>query len=161
MVGVEADDITASIAALLYPSAQVRHEGFETTRIPDGSFTAAVGNVPFGRYALTDPVHNPRRHSIHNHFIAKSLALVTPGGYVAVLTSRYTMDSVKPAARQDIAAQADLIGAVRLPSTAFKREGTAVVTDKGRIEWTCSAGPNMRPGQVPPMCQGQPLPSGT
>lgn len=130
MVGVEADDITASIAALLYPSAQVRHEGFETTRIPDGSFTAAVGNVPFGRYALTDPVHNPRRHSIHNHFIAKSLALVTPGGYVAVLTSRYTMDSVKPAARQDIAAQADLIGAVRLPSQAFSRvAGTEVVTD--------------------------------
>jgi N12 class adenine-specific DNA methylase len=130
MVGVEADDITAAIAALLYPSAQVRHEGFETTRVPEASFTAAIGNVPFGRYALTDPQHNPRRHSIHNHFIVKSLALVAPGGYLAVLTSRYTMDSVKTAAREDIAQRADLIGALRLPSQAFSRvAGTEVVTD--------------------------------
>lgn len=130
VVGVEADDITAAIAALLYPSAQIRHEGFETTRIPEGSFTAAIGNVPFGKYALTDPVHNPRRHSIHNHFIVKSLSLVAPGGYVAVLTSRYTMDSVKATARQDIAQRADLIGALRLPSQAFSRvAGTDVVTD--------------------------------
>ena len=130
MVGVEADDITAAIAALLYPSAQVRHEGFETTRVPEASFTAAIGNVPFGRYALTDPQHNPRRHSIHNHFIIKSLSLVAPGGYVAVLTSRYTMDSVKTAAREDIAQRADLIGALRLPSQAFSRvAGTDVVTD--------------------------------
>jgi N12 class adenine-specific DNA methylase len=130
VVGVEADDITAAIASLLYPSAQVRHEGFETTRLSDGSFTAAIGNVPFGRYALTDPLHNPRRHSIHNHFIVKSLSLVAPGGYVAVLTSRYTMDSVKTTARQDIAQRADLIGALRLPSQAFSRvAGTEVVTD--------------------------------
>ena len=130
MVGVEADDITATIAALLYPSAQVRHEGFETTRAAEASFTAAVGNVPFGRYALTDPVHNPSRHSIHNHFIVKSLDLVAAGGYVAVLTSRYTMDSVKTTARRDIAKRADLIGALRLPSQAFSRvAGTDVVTD--------------------------------
>jgi N12 class adenine-specific DNA methylase len=130
VVGVEADDITAAIAALLYPSAHVRHEGFETTRLPEAGVTAAIGNVPFGRYALTDPLHNPRRHSIHNHFIAKSLALVAPGGYVAVLTSRYTMDSVKTTAREDIAQRADLIGALRLPSQAFSRvAGTEVVTD--------------------------------
>ena len=130
MVGVEADDITAAIAALLYPSAQVRHEGFETTRVPEASFTAAIGNAPFGRYALTDPLHNRRRHSIHNHFIVKSLSLVAPGGYVAVLTSRYTMDSVKTTAREDIAERADLIGALRLPSQAFSRvAGTEVVTD--------------------------------
>lgn len=130
MVGVEADDITAAIASVLYPSAQVRHEGFETTSVPDASFTAAIGNVPFGKYAVTDPTHNPRRHSIHNHFIIKSLALVAPGGYVAVLTSRYTMDSMKTAARKDIAARADLIGALRLPSQAFTRvAGTDVVTD--------------------------------
>ena len=86
--------------------------------------------MPFGRYALTDPLHNPRRHSIHNHFIIKSLSLVAPGGYVAVLTSRYTMDSVKTTARQDIAQRADLIGALRLPSQAFSRvAGTEVVTD--------------------------------
>ena len=71
MVGVEADATTAAIAALLYPSAQIRHEGFETTRVPENSFTAAIGNVPFGRYAVTDPPHNPARHSIHNHFIIK------------------------------------------------------------------------------------------
>ncbi|WP_240275198.1 DEAD/DEAH box helicase family protein [Mycobacterium ulcerans] len=130
MIGVEADDITATIAALLYPSAQVRHEGFETTRVPDASFAAAIGNVPFGKYALTDPTHNPRRHSIHNHFIIKSLNLVAPGGYVAVLTSRYTMDSARPTARQDIASQADLIAALRLPSQAFTRvAATHVVTD--------------------------------
>ncbi len=130
MVGVEADDITAAIAALLYPSSHVRHEGFESTRVPDGAFAAAIGNVPFGRYALTDPVHNPRRHNIHNHFIIKSLALVAPGGYVAVVTSRYTMDSVKTAAREDIAATADLIAGLRLPSQAFSRvAGTDVVTD--------------------------------
>ncbi|NTY62726.1 helicase, partial [Mycolicibacterium sphagni] len=130
LIGVETDDITAAIASLLYPSAQIRNEGFENTRIPEGSFTAAIGNVPFGRYALTDPVHNPRRHSIHNHFIIKSLSLVAPGGYVAVLTSRYTMDSVRTAARQDIALRADLIGALRLPAQAFSRvAGTDVVTD--------------------------------
>jgi hypothetical protein len=130
MVGVENDDITAEIAALLYPSAQIRHEGFETTRVPEHSFSAAVGNVPFGRYCVTDPAHNPRRHSIHNHFILKALALTAPGGYVAVPTSRYTMDSAKPSARQDIAATADLIAALRLPSKAFSRvAGTDVVTD--------------------------------
>lgn len=130
LIGVEVDDVTAAIASLLYPSAQIRNEGFENTRIPEGSFTAAIGNVPFGRYALTDPLHNPRRHSIHNHFIIKSLSLVAPGGYVAVLTSRYTMDSVKTAARQNIAQRADLIGALRLPVQAFSRvAGTDVVTD--------------------------------
>ncbi|WP_131727956.1 hypothetical protein, partial [Mycobacteroides sp. H079] len=66
MVGVESDATTAAIAALLYPSAQIRHEGFESTHVPENSFAAAVGNVPFGRYAVTDPAHNPARHSIHN-----------------------------------------------------------------------------------------------
>ncbi|VBA62314.1 helicase [Mycobacterium attenuatum] len=130
MVGVESDATTAAIAALLYPSAQIRHEGFETTRVPENSFAATVGNVPFGRYAVTDPAHNPARHSIHNHFILKSLALTAPGGYVAVLTSRYTLDATKSSARRDIAAKADLIGAIRLPSKAFARvAGTEVVTD--------------------------------
>ena len=130
MVGVELDDITAAIAAALYPSAQVRHEGFETTRVPEDSFVATVGNVPFGRFAVHDPAHNPQRHSIHNHFILKSLALTAPGGYVAVLTSRYTMDAVEDGARRDMAERADLVAAVRLPSKAFSRvAGTDVVTD--------------------------------
>lgn len=130
MVGVENDAVSAAIAAALYPSAQVRNEGFETTRVPENSFAAAVGNVPFGRYVAYDPAHNPDRHSIHNHFIIKSLALTAPGGYVAVLTSRYTLDSANGAARHAIAAKADLVGAVRLPSAAFSRvAGTEVVTD--------------------------------
>lgn len=130
MVGVENDPLTAAIAAHLYPSAQIRNEGFETTRVPEGSFVAAVGNVPFGRYVLPDPAHNAERFSIHTHFIRKSLALTAPGGYVAVLTSRYTMDSVSPVARKAIDASADLVGAVRLPSGAFSRvAGTEVVTD--------------------------------
>ncbi|WP_236728592.1 DEAD/DEAH box helicase family protein, partial [Mycolicibacterium obuense] len=130
MVGVENDPITAAIAAALYPSAQVRNEGFETTRVPEGSFVAAVGNVPFGRFAVHDPAHNPARHSIHNHFIVKALALTAPGGYVAVLTSRYTMDSASDSARRDIAERGELVGALRLPSQAFRRvAGTEVVTD--------------------------------
>lgn len=130
MVGVELDPMTAEIASVLYPSAQIRNEGFETTRVPQDSFAAVVGNVPFGDFALHDPAHNPDRHSIHNHFIIKSLALTAPGGYVAVLTSRYTMDAASPKARRAIAALGDLVGAVRLPSRAFSRvAGTSVVTD--------------------------------
>ncbi|WP_457142380.1 AAA family ATPase [Mycobacterium sp. URHB0021] len=130
MVGVENDPITAAITAALYPSAQIRNEGFETTRVPENSFAATVGNVPFGRFVVHDPAHNAARHSIHNHFINKSLALTAPGGYVAVLTSRYTMDSASDAARRAIAERGELIGALRLPSRAFSRvAGTEVVTD--------------------------------
>jgi N12 class adenine-specific DNA methylase len=130
MVGVENDAITAAVAAHLYPSAQIRNEGFETTRVPENSFAATVGNVPFGRYVIADPSHNRQRFSVHNHFICKGLALTAPGGYVAVLTSRYTLDSAKPAARRVMASYADLIGALRLPSQAFTRvAGTHVVTD--------------------------------
>ncbi|TXI52500.1 DEAD/DEAH box helicase family protein [Mycolicibacter arupensis] len=130
MVGVENDPITAAVAAALYPSAQIRAEGFEATRVPESSFASVVGNVPFGRYAITDPSHNPHRFAIHNHFICKALALTAPGGYVAVLTSRYTLDAAKPDARRIMHSYADLIGAIRLPSKAFSRvAGTDVVTD--------------------------------
>ncbi|WP_232784741.1 helicase-related protein [Mycobacteroides chelonae] len=130
MVGVEYDPVTAAVAAALYPSAQIRLEGFEATRVPEGSFAAAVGNVPFGKFTVYDPAHNPDRFSIHNHFIIKSLALTAPGGYVAVLTSRYTMDATSSEAREAMAERADLVGAVRLPSKAFARvAGTDVVTD--------------------------------
>lgn len=130
MVGVDNDPVTAAIAAALYPRAQIRAEGFETTRVPANSFAATIGNVPFGAFALIDPAHNPARFSIHNHFINKAISLTAPGGYVAVLTSRYTMDSIDSRARRVMAGKADLIGAVRLPSTAFKRvAGTEVVTD--------------------------------
>lgn len=130
MVGVELDPTTARITRLLYPSAQIRAEGFETTRVSDGSFVAAVGNVPFGKITLHDPTHNRRGHSIHNHFIIKSLRLVAPGGMVAVVTSRYTLDSQNAAARREMAELADLVGAVRLPTGAMRRmAGTDVVCD--------------------------------
>ena len=130
MVGVELDTTTARISAALYPSAQVRNESFAATALPDNVFAAAVGNVPFGAFKLWDSEHNRHQHTIHNHFILKSLDLTAPGGYVAVLTSRYTADTEDPKARNDIADRADLVGAVRLPTGAFRRvAGTDVVTD--------------------------------
>jgi N12 class adenine-specific DNA methylase len=129
-VGVELDPTTAAVAAALYPHADIRAEGFEHTRLPAGSVDLVVGNVPFGKVALHDPVHNPARHSIHNHFVLKSLALTHPGGLVAVLTSRYTLDARNPAARREMAEMGDLVGAVRLPAGAFRANaGTDAVTD--------------------------------
>ena len=130
MVGVENDPITAAVASHLYPSAQVRLEGFEATRVPNDSFAATVGNVPFGKFVVADPAHNPSGFSIHNAFLLKSVNLTAPGGYVVALTSHFTMDATSPRARQAIAARAELLGAVRLPTNAFQRvAGTSVVTD--------------------------------
>ena len=130
MTGVELDPVTAAIAAALHPRAQILAESFAGTRDPDGSYDLAIGNVPFGKAALHDRRHNLGGHSIHNHFIIKALRLVRPGGLVAVLTSRYTMDARNPAARREMASLADLVGAVRLPSGAHqKAAGTGVVTD--------------------------------
>jgi len=131
MVGVELDPTTAAISQALYPNAQVRAESFADTRLDDGTFDVTVGNVPFAEgIRLADPRHNKGKHSIHNHFILKSLHLTRPGGLVAVLTSRYTLDSRNPAARREMAELGDLVGAVRLPSGAHQRAaGTAVVTD--------------------------------
>lgn len=130
VTGIELDTITAGIAQRLYPNHQVRAESFADTRLRDATFDAAIGNVPFGSVQLHDPVHNAGRHSLHNHFILKALHLTRPGGIAVFLTSRYTMDAQNPAARRDIAALADLIGAVRLPAGAHRRAaGTEVVTD--------------------------------
>ena len=130
MTGVELDPVTAAIAAALHPRAQILAESFAGTRDPDGSYDLAIGNVPFARAALHDRRHNLGGHSIHNHFIIKALHLVRPGGLVAVLTSRYTMDARNPAARREMASLADLVGAVRLPGGAHqKAAGTGVVTD--------------------------------
>jgi len=129
LTGVELDPVTAAIAAALYPRAQVLAGSFAGTRDRDGSYDLVVGNVPFGRVLLHDRTHNPG-HSIHNHFIIKSLRLTRPGGVVAVLTSRYTMDARNPAASREIAGLADLTGAIRLPGGAHQRAaGTSVVTD--------------------------------
>ena len=130
VTGVELDPVTAAIAAVLHPQAQILAESFADTRDPDGVYDLAIGNVPFGKAALHDRRHNLAGHSIHNHFIIKALRLVRPGGLVAVLTSRYTMDARNPAARREMASLADLVGAVRLPSGAHqKAAGTGVVTD--------------------------------
>jgi hypothetical protein len=130
ITGVELDPVTASIAAALYPEATIVQGSFADFRAPDGSFELVIGNVPFGNITLHDPRHNRSGHSIHNHFIVKSLHVTCPGGLVMLLTSRYTMDARNPAARREIAALADLVGAIRLPSRAHKRAaGTSVVTD--------------------------------
>ncbi|HEX5117835.1 MAG TPA: DEAD/DEAH box helicase family protein [Pseudonocardiaceae bacterium] len=130
LVGVELDPTSAAIAQALYPHARVLAESFADTRAAEGSVDLVVGNVPFGDIQLTDRRHNPNQHTIHNHFILKSLHLTKPGGGVAVLTSRYTLDAMNPGARREMAALADLVGAVRLPSGAHRRAaGTDAVID--------------------------------
>ncbi|WP_404949012.1 hypothetical protein HFP70_35100 [Streptomyces sp. ARC14] len=133
MTGVELDPITAGISKALYPHANIRNEGFEKTRAADGTFDLTVGNVPFGDYQVVDLRHNKGGHNIHNHFILKSLDLTRPGGLVAVVTSRYTMDGSTPRAedaRMEMARKGDLVGAIRLPTGAHRRTaGTDVVTD--------------------------------
>ncbi len=116
MVGVELDPLTAKISAALYPDAQIRVEGFQHAVMPTGAVNAVIGNVPFGGFSLIDPRYNPRRLSIHNHFISKSLQLTAPGGVVAVISSSFTMDAATSTARAEFARYGDLIGAVRLPS---------------------------------------------
>lgn len=130
MTGVELDPVTASIAQALYPHANIRPESFADTRLPEATFDAAIGNVPFSNVVLHDPVHNGTRQSMHNHFILKSLRLTRPGGLMAVLTSHYTMDAQNPGARREMNELADLVGAIRLPTGAHRRAaGTDVVTD--------------------------------
>ncbi|HEY5318059.1 MAG TPA: methyltransferase domain-containing protein, partial [Solirubrobacteraceae bacterium] len=130
VTGVELDPTTAAIARALYPHAGVRAESFASTRLPDGHFDLTIGNVPFADVVLHDPLHNGGRHSIHNHFILKSLALTRPGGVIAVLTSRYTLDAANPAARREMNELGELLGAVRLPTGAHRRSaGTDAVTD--------------------------------
>jgi N12 class adenine-specific DNA methylase len=126
VVGVELDPTTAGIARLLYPSADIRTQSFADTRLPEGHFDLAVGNVPFAQIVLHDRSHNTGGHSLHNYFLVKSLHLTRPGGVVAAVTSRWTMDARNPAARREIAGLADLLGAVRLPAGAF---GPAAGTD--------------------------------
>lgn len=128
--GVELDPTTAAVARYLHPDATIRAESFAVTRFPDGWFDLAIGNVPFGSYSLFDPIYNPHRMAIHNHFVAKSLTLVHPGGYVALLTSRFTAEAGSTAARAEIARLGDLVGAVRLPEGAMRAvAGTGVAMD--------------------------------
>ena len=129
LYGVELDSITGRIAKKLYPQAAITVAGFETTDRRD-FYDLAVGNVPFGQYKVNDKAYNKLGFSIHNYFFAKAIDQVRPGGIVAFVTSRYTMDSKDSTARKHMAARADLLGAVRLPNNAFKANaGTDVVSD--------------------------------
>lgn len=130
VVGVELDPTSAAVAAALYPDATIHAESFADVALEEGSFELVIGNVPFGDLTLHDPRHNRGRHSIHNHFLVKSLALLKPGGLLLTLTSRFTLDSRGAGARREMHELADLIAAVRLPSGAHSRAaGTEVVTD--------------------------------
>jgi adenine-specific DNA methylase len=129
--GVELDSITARIAKKLYPDTTIFAKGFEETPLPDNYFDAVVGNVPFGDYAVHDPSYKrPLTRAIHDYFFAKSLDKLRPGGVMALITSRYTMDKQDDTIRSYLAEHADLLGAIRLPNTAFKgNAGTEVTTD--------------------------------
>ena len=129
LYGVELDSITGRIAKKLYPQADITVVGFETTDRRD-FYDLAVGNVPFGQYKVNDKAYNKLGFSIHNYFFAKAIDHVRPGGIVAFVTSRYTMDSKDSTARKHMAERADLLGAIRLPNNAFKANaGTEVVSD--------------------------------
>ena len=129
LYGVELDSITGRIAQKLYPEANIKVAGFETTDRRD-FYDLAVGNVPFGNYKVNDKAYNKLNFSIHNYFFAKAIDQVRPGGVVAFVTSRYTLDSKDSSARKHMAERADLLGAIRLPNNAFKANaGTDVVSD--------------------------------
>ena len=129
LYGVELDSITGRIAQKLYPEANIKVAGFETTDRRD-FYDLVVGNVPFGNYKVNDKAYNKLNSSIHNYFFAKAIDQVRPGGIVAFVTSRYTMDSKDSTARKHMAERADLLGAVRLPNNAFRANaGTDVVSD--------------------------------
>ena len=129
LYGVELDSITGRIAKQLYPKADISVAGFETTDRRD-FFDLAIGNVPFGQYQVNDRAYNKLGFSIHDYFFAKTLDQVRPGGVIAFVTSRYTMDKQSPEVRKYIAQRAELLGAIRLPNNAFKANaGTEVVSD--------------------------------
>ena len=129
LYGVELDSITGRIAKLLYPEADITVAGFETTNRKD-FYDVAVGNVPFGNYKVNDREYNKLGFSIHDYFFAKALDQIRPGGVIAFVTSRYTMDSKSPEVRRYLAERAELLGAIRLPNNAFRANaGTDVVSD--------------------------------
>ena len=129
LYGVELDSITGRIAQKLYPQADITVAGFETTDRRD-FYDLAVGNVPFGQYKVTDKAYNKLGFSIHNYFFAKTIDQIRPGGVIAFVTSRFTMDSKDSSARKYMAERADLLGAIRLPNNAFKANAsTEVVSD--------------------------------
>ena len=130
LYGVELDRVTGKIATKLYPQAKIQIKGFEETSFQDNSFDLMVTNVPFGGYTVFDPDYNKYNFYIHDYFIAKGIDKIKPNGLMAVITSKGTMDKQNPSIRKYIADRAELVGAVRLPNTAFKQTAnTEVVTD--------------------------------
>ena len=130
LTGVELDSISGRIARKLYPNADIKITGYENTKFADNSFDCAVGNVPFGDYSLHDKRYDKEHLLIHDYFFVKTLDKVRPGGIVAFVTSKGTLDKANPAARRLMAERADLLGAIRLPNTAFKANaGASVTTD--------------------------------
>ncbi len=130
LYGVELDDITAKIAAQLYPTANIQNCGFENTVFESDFFDVVIGNVPFGAYKVHDPKYNKHNFFIHDYFIAKSIEKVRPGGVVAIITSKGTMDKANNTVRRYLAQNAELLGAMRLPNNAFKANaGTEVTSD--------------------------------
>ena len=130
LYGVELDGVTGRIARKLYPKASIDICGFEKTATPDAFFDIAVGNVPFGNYGVADKRYGKLRFNIHDYFFAKALDQVRPGGIIAFITTKGTMDKRSPAARKYIAQRAELLGAVRLPNDAFRKNaGTGVTSD--------------------------------
>ena len=130
LMGVELDSITGRLAKQLYPQANITVDGFERVNLPDNSIDLAVGNVPFGNYKLADPRYDKQNLLIHDYFFVKTLDKVRPGGIVAFITSKGTLDKQDSTVREYLAQRADLLGAVRLPNNAFSRNaGTDVTTD--------------------------------
>ena len=128
--GVELDSLTGRIAQQLYPNAEIKIKGYESTYFPDNSFDVAVGNVPFGSYKLNDDRYNDNKFLIHDYFFAKTLDKVRPGGVIAFVTSKGTMDKENSDVRRYIAERAELLGAIRLPNNAFEANaGTEVTSD--------------------------------
>ena len=130
LYGAELDGLTGRIAKQLYPHADIKITGFENTSYPNDFFDVAVGNVPFGQYKVSDRQYDKHNFLIHDYFFAKTLDKVRPGGIVAFVTSKGTMDKKNPEVRKYLAQRAELLGAVRLPNTAFKENaGTEVTSD--------------------------------
>jgi predicted RNA methylase len=125
-IGVELDSISGRIARALHPDADIRIESFRDTKLPEGSLDAVIGNPPFADVRLD---YRGMKMPLHDFFIAKSLDALKPGGIMAVISSHFTLDKTNAATREYLAGKADFVGAIRLPSDAFKREGTSVVTD--------------------------------
>ena len=125
ITGIEIDPLTARIAKTLYPAADIREQPFEKSKLADESYDLAISNVPFGDYTVHDPRWNDHKFPIHDYFFAAALDKVRPGGLLMFITSRGTMDKTNSALRDYLALKTDLLGAIRLPNTAFKQNAGA------------------------------------